>query len=103
MPEEDGIKVDETTRATIMKSTDDELQTIPGVGKRTADDLRLIGIRRVQDLRNKDPEKLYAKLCRRVGKPVDRCMLYVLRCSVYYATRKNPDPEKLKWWSWKDR
>ena len=86
-----------------MKSTADELQTIPGVGKSTADDLRLIGIRRVQDLRNKDPEKLYAKLCRRVKKPVDRCMLYVLRCAVYFAMHKNPDPEKLRWWNWKDR
>ncbi len=93
----------ETTRATIMKNTADELQRIPGVGTRTADDLRRIGIRRVQDLRNKYPEKLYAQLCRRTGKPVDRCMLYVLRCAVYYATRKKPDPEKLKWWNWKDR
>ena len=86
-----------------MKRTADELQTIPGVGEKTADDLRRIGIQRVKDLRNKAPDKLYAKLCRRVGQPVDRCMLYVLRCSVYFATCKKPDPEKLKWWNWKDR
>ncbi|HOU22566.1 MAG TPA: helix-hairpin-helix domain-containing protein [Kiritimatiellia bacterium] len=103
MPENGGIKSAATTPARIMNSTTDELQTIPGVGKRTADDFRRIGIRRVQDLRNKDPEQLYARLCRRVGKPVDRCMLYVFRCAVYYATRKKPDPEKLKWWNWKDR
>lgn len=29
---------------------------------------------------------------------VDRCMLYVFRCAVYYEH----DPELLKWWNWKD-
>ena len=23
-------------------------------------------------------------------------------CAVYYATEPNPDPEKLKWWNWKN-
>lgn len=81
----------------------DELQMIPGVGPSTADDLRLLGIRRVEDLRNQDPETLYAKLCRRIGKPIDRCVLYVFRCAVYFATETKHDPEKLKWWNWKDR
>ena len=81
----------------------DELQTIPGVGQSTADDLRLIGIRRVRDLRNRDPEMLYAKLCKRLGHPIDRCVLDVFRCAVYFATETRYDPEKLKWWNWKDR
>ena len=81
----------------------DELQTIPGVGPATADDLRLIGIRRVRDLQGKNPEKLYAKLCKRTGRQIDRCALYVFRCAVYFASRKKHDPAKLKWWNWKDR
>ena len=81
----------------------DELQTIPGVGPATADDLRLIGIRRVKNLQGKNPEKLYAKLCQRTGRQNDRCVLYVFRSVVYYASRKKYDPEKLKWWNWKDR
>ena len=81
----------------------DELQTIPGVGQSTANDLRLIGIRRVADLRKRNPETLYAKLCQRLGHPVDRCVLYVFRCAVYFATETRHDPEKLKWWNWKDR
>jgi len=28
---------------------------------------------------------------------------YVCRSSVYFAETKNPDPEKLKWWNWKDK
>jgi hypothetical protein len=81
----------------------DELQTIPGVGPATAGDLRLLGIRRVCDLQNEDPEDLYGMLCRKVGKPVDRCMLYVFRCAVYYASTARHEPEKLKWWNWMDR
>jgi len=34
---------------------------------------------------------------------VDRCMLYVLRCAVYYASTLDPDPRLLQWWNWKDR
>ena len=28
--------------------------------------------------------------------------LYMYRMAVYYASSKNPDPKKLKWWIWKD-
>jgi hypothetical protein len=32
----------------------------------------------------------------------NRCLPYVFREAVYIAENKNPDPEKLKWWKWKD-
>ncbi len=79
-----------------------DLRSIPGVGKSIAEDLRNIGILTVADLKGKDPEKLYDLSNRFVGKRQDRCLLYVFRCAVYFAENKNPDPEKLKWWSWKD-
>ena len=79
----------------------DPLQTIPGVGPRTAEDLRALGIRRVSDLRDRDPERLYARLVRLNG-PQDRCVLYVFRCAVYYASTARPRPGKLQWWAWKD-
>jgi hypothetical protein len=34
---------------------------------------------------------------------VDRCLLYVFRCAVYFAEHTRHDPELLKWWNWKDR
>lgn len=80
----------------------DELQNIPGVGRSIAEDLRSLGISRVIDLRDKDPEVLYDELCKKMGKPVDRCMLYVFRCAVYFASHTRHDSEKLKWWYWKD-
>ena len=47
-------------------------------------------------------EQLYQQLCVQQGQHVDRCMLYVFRCGVYFASHKKHDPEKLKWWNWKD-
>jgi hypothetical protein len=79
-----------------------ELQTIPGVGKSIAEDLWQLGIRRVTDLKGRDPEKLYVKRCIQQGAPIDRCLLYVFRCAVYYASRRKHNPELLKWWNWKD-
>ena len=34
---------------------------------------------------------------------VDRCHLYLFRMIVYYAENEVRDPEKLKWWYWKDK
>jgi hypothetical protein len=55
------------------------LQTIPGIGKSIARNLWDIGARQ------------------------DPCLLYTFRCAVYYAKTKNPKPDLLKWWNWKDR
>jgi hypothetical protein len=79
-----------------------EFQQIPGVGKIIANDFWNIGLRSVSDLKDKSPEDLYWKLCQYQHAHVDRCMLYVFRCAVYYASNETHDPELLKWWNWKD-
>jgi pathogenicity locus Cdd1 protein len=78
------------------------VQRIPGVGPSIAKDLSLLGIREVAELRGRNPESLYAELCRETGQHVDRCVLYVFRCAVYFASEADHDPELLKWWNWKD-
>ncbi len=80
-----------------------DLQQIPGVGDSVEQHLHQIGICSVSDLKDNSPEELYQKMCDFKAAPVDRCMLYVLRCSVYYASTAEHDPEKLKWWNWKDK
>lgn len=80
----------------------EELQEIPGVGKKIARDLWNMGIRSVGDLEGRDPEELYSKLCFQEGVDIDRCVLYIFRCAVYYASNETCDPELLKWWNWKD-
>ena len=79
-----------------------ELERIPGVGPSIARDLRDLGIERISDLMSADPEALYEHLCRLRGSHIDRCVLYVLRCAVYFAQNADPHPELLKWWNWKD-
>ncbi len=79
-----------------------ELRRIPGVGQAIALDLWNLGLRSVADLRGRDPQALYAELEALAGSHVDRCMLYVLRQAVYFAETPRPDPERLKWWKWKD-
>ncbi|MBI5805413.1 pathogenicity locus [candidate division TA06 bacterium] len=78
------------------------LQVIPGVGRSIEEDLRRLGIKKVSCLKGRDPEKLYARYCAMEGCPVDRCLLYVFRCAVYYASHDRHDPELLKWWNWAD-
>lgn len=79
-----------------------ELLCIPGVGKSIRGDLEELGYETISSLIGADPQEMYAKHCQIKGMKVDRCVLYVFRCAVYFATEENPDPEKLKWWNWKD-
>ncbi|MGI6153142.1 MAG: helix-hairpin-helix domain-containing protein [Christensenellaceae bacterium] len=79
-----------------------ELRQIPGVGIKTEQDFIKLGIHQIEDLRGVDPEALYEKDCIQRGIRIDRCQLYVYRAAVYYAENKKHDPEKLKWWNWKD-
>ena len=79
------------------------LLEIPGVGKTIAQDLQRLGIHNIIDLKHKNPEQLYKKHCQQKGYQVDRCMLYVFRCAVYYASHKKHNQNLLKWWNWKDK
>ena len=78
-----------------------EFQTIPGIGKAMAADLLDLGCRSSAELKNQDPEDMYFRLCSRKGCKIDRCVLYVFRCAVYYASNAYHDPKLLKWWNWK--
>lgn len=79
-----------------------DLQVIPGIGKSIAEDLYNIGITKVSDLKNKNPEKLFDASNKFAGVVQDRCLLYTFRCAVYYASSTKHDPKLLKWWNWKD-
>ncbi|PJZ53781.1 helix-hairpin-helix domain-containing protein [Leptospira adleri] len=79
-----------------------EFQTLPGVGKSIAMDYWNLGFRSLDEIKSKDPEKLYSQICEFHGGHVDRCMLYVFRCVHYALNTKRPNSEKLKWWNWKD-
>ena len=80
-----------------------ELKTIPWIGNVSANEFYGIGIKKVSDLKNKDPEDIYLKLCVKAGgPPLHRCFLYVIRCAVYYASHEVHNPAMLKWNFWSD-
>lgn len=85
------------------KKEPSNLEQIPGVGPSIAKDLHSLDIHVVKDLKDKDPEELYARFIRQEGHHVDRCVLYTFRCAVYFASHKNHTVDLLKWWNWKDR
>lgn len=87
-----------TTEKEILKS----LQIIPGVGKSLARDIFDLGYRSVRELKTADPESMFRQLSLLRSQPMDRCVLYVFREAVYYASANTHKPELLKWWTWKD-
>jgi hypothetical protein len=78
------------------------LEIIPGVGPSIAQDLVDLGFTAPAGLRGEHAELLYDRLCTLRGAHIDRCVLYVFRCAVYFCETQAPDPELLKWWNWKD-
>lgn len=83
-------------------SVKSELEQAPGIGPSIAADLHNLGIFSLATLAKCDPQVLYDRHCKQRGMRVDRCVLYVFRCGVYYASHEQHEPELLKWWNWKD-
>jgi peptidyl-tRNA hydrolase len=87
----------------LKRKIKDTFLDLPNVGPAVAEDLHNIGIHKIEDLKGKDPEKLYAKMEKYEGRHVDRCMLYVLRSLVYMAKTGERNPKKVAWWYFKDK
>lgn len=79
-----------------------ELRNIPGVGPNIEQDLINLGYTTIESLKGQSPEEIYRKDCLYKEFQEDKCQLYVYRLAVYFAENEIHDPEKLKWWNWKD-
>lgn len=79
----------------------EDLLNIPGVGKAMKEDFIRLGYYSVSSLKGADPEEMYERQCQIQKKHVDRCVLYVYRCAVYYADHDGKDCEQLNWWDFK--
>lgn len=80
-----------------------ELRQIPGVGASIAQDMYDMGICSIDELKGRDPDELYSSLIALRGRYIDRCMLYVFRCAVYFADNPGLTKSSLKWWEFKDK
>ncbi|HEX6059948.1 MAG TPA: helix-hairpin-helix domain-containing protein [Gemmatimonadaceae bacterium] len=71
-----------------------ELQRIPNVGPATARDLLRLGVRRLDDLVEREARDMYDTLCALDGVLHDICMLDVFTAVVSYARGEQSRP----WW-----
>lgn len=78
------------------------LRTIPGIGETIEQNLIDLGYTSIASLKGADAEEIFARDCASRGCQLDRCLLYMYRLAVYYANHDTHEPEKLKWWNWKD-
>lgn len=83
--------------------TGHDLKETPGIGKAMAKDLQELGVSCIEDLKGQNPQELYDRLCILQNTKLDRCVLYVFRCAVYYAENTEYEAELLKWWNWKNK
>ena len=87
----------------IKKTTAKDFEIIPGIGKKLSQELIDLGYRKVSELSEEDPEIMYQNLMALRDHHIDRCVLYVFRCAVYFASHSTHEAKLLKWWSWKDK
>lgn len=83
-----------------MSTQERRLQDLVSVGPAMVRDFELMGIRSVAELRRRNPEKLYERLCRVTGKAHDICCLDVFRAAVAQARNPRLPAERCQWWYW---
>lgn len=73
-----------------------ELLSLRNVGKAVLKDLELLGIHRIEQLKDKTPDHLYEELQRITGIKHDPCMWDTFAAIIHEAKTG----EKLPWWHW---
>lgn len=79
------------------------LDDLISVGPAIVRDFELLGIRSVEQLSRRNPEKLYERLCEITGQAQDICCLDVFRAAVAQARNPQLPLEQCQWWYWSRR
>jgi hypothetical protein len=74
--------------------SESDLRQLPNVGPAMARLLIRLGIEQAEDLRGRDPEQLFQRLCEVDGRPHDPCVLDTLTAVVDYTNGAPARP----WW-----
>ena len=75
------------------------LKDLDSIGPAMLSDFEVLGIRTVNDLARRSPEKLYEQLVARRGSQ-DICVLDVFRCAVAQARNPRLPAAQRNWWDW---
>jgi hypothetical protein len=70
------------------------LTAIPNVGPKIARTLLALDVHGLDDLRGRDPDELFERLCAMDGRRHDPCLLDTFAAAVEYADGRPPRP----WW-----
>ncbi len=73
-----------------------DLEQIPNIGPALAEDLRLVGIARPDQLAGRDPYAMYDELCQTTGQHHDPCVLDVFLSAVRFMEGAPKKP----WWKY---
>jgi hypothetical protein len=83
-----------------MKREMRQLAELISIGPATLNDLELLGIHSVVQLRRRNPERMYRQLCRIKEVALDPCCLDVFVAAVAQAKDPNLPIEQCRWWYW---
>jgi len=84
--------------AKVVRSKVKQLTDLPNIGKASAEDLRVLGIRRPEQLVGKCPFELYERLCRKTGVRHDPCVIDVFMSVTSFMDGEPARP----WWDFTD-
>lgn len=76
------------------------LRDLVSVGPAIERDFQMLGIRSVDVLARKDPERLYTRLCAVTGQKQDPCVLDTFRAAVAQARDPFLPHRRCQWWYW---
>lgn len=76
------------------------LADLAGVGKRTLEDFRDLGIRDVEALAKQRPQRLYERLSALKGVRLDPCVLDTFTCAIAQARDPKLPADQRNWWYW---
>ena len=80
----------------INKKPQSELLSLMNVGEATLKDLQLLGIEKIEQLKNQTPDNLYEKLQYLTGMKQDPCVWDVFAAIIH----ESQTGEKFPWWHW---
>lgn len=76
------------------------LKDLRGIGRRMLEDFEKLGIASVSQLKSKDGDELYRRMCEISGVRQDPCVLDTFRCAIEQARNPNLPKEQTDWWYW---
>jgi len=83
-----------------MQTETRHLKDLLSIGPAMLEDLELLGIHSVAQLRRRNPQRMYRELCRIKRQVIDPCCLDVFVAAVAQSKDPQLPVEQRQWWYW---